>query len=33
MLEDVVLIFWVEERHDPIWTVDCSYGNVLCGIR
>ena len=33
MLEDVVLIVWVEERHDSIWTVDCSSGNELCGIR
>ena len=27
------MIVWVEERLDPIWTMDCSYGNVLCGIR
>ena len=33
MLEEVIMIVWVEERLDPIWTVDCSYGNVLCGIR
>ena len=33
MLEEVVMIVWVEERFDPIWTVDCSYGNVPCGIR
>ena len=33
MLEEVVLIVWVEERLDSIWTVDCSVGNVLCGIR
>ena len=33
MLEEVVVIVWVEERLDPIWTVDCSYGNVLYGIR
>ena len=32
MLEDVVVIFLVEERVDSIWTVDCSSGNVLCGI-
>ena len=33
MLEEVVIIFWVEERLDAIWTMDCSNGNVLCGIR
>ena len=34
MLEEVVVIVWVEERLDFIWTVvDCSNGNVLCGIR
>ena len=33
MLEEVVVIVWVEERIDPIWTMDCSYGNVPCGIR
>ena len=33
MLEEDVVIFWVEERLDSIWTVDCSNGNVLCGIR
>ena len=33
MLEEVVVIVWVEERLDVIWTVDCSYGSVLCGIR
>ena len=33
MLEDVVLIVWVEEGLFCIWTVDSSYGNVLCGIR
>ena len=33
MLEEVVVIFWVEEQLDSIWTVDCSNGNVLCGIR
>ena len=32
MLEEVVVIFWVEERLDSISTVDCSNGNVLCGI-
>ena len=33
MLEEVVVIVWVEERVDSIWTVDCSVGNVVCGIR
>ena len=33
MLEEDVVIVWVEERLDSIWTVDCSNGNVLCGIR
>ena len=33
MLEDVVVIVWVEERLDSISTVDSSNGNVLCGIR
>ena len=33
MVEEVVVIFWVEERVDSIWTVDCSVGNVVCGIR
>ena len=33
MLEEVLVIFLVEERLDSIWTVDCSNGNVLCGIR
>ena len=33
MLEEVFVIDWVEERLDSIWTVDCSSGNVLCGIR
>ena len=33
MLEEVFLIVWVEERLDFIWTVDCSVGNVVCGIR
>ena len=33
MLEEVVVIFWVEERLDSIWTVDCNNGNVLSGIR
>ena len=33
ILEEVVVIVWVEERLDYIWTVDCSNGNVYCGIR
>ena len=33
MLEEVVFIVWVEERPDFISTVDCSNGNILCGIR
>ena len=33
MLEEVVLIVWVEERLDSIWTVDCSVGNVVSRIR
>ena len=33
MLEEVVVIVWVEERVDSIWTVDCSVGNVVYGIR
>ena len=33
MLEEVVLIVWVEERLDSIWTVDCSVGNAVSRIR
>ena len=33
MLEEVVVIVWVEDQLDSIWTVDCSNGNVLFGIR
>ena len=33
MLEEVVVIVYVEERLDSIWIVDGSIGNVLCGIR
>ena len=33
MLEEVVDIVWVEERLDSITTVECSNGNVLCGIN
>ena len=29
MLEEVVIIVWLEERLDSFWTVDCSVGNVL----
>ena len=32
MLKEVVVIVWVEERLDPIWSMDCSYGNVPWGI-
>ena len=33
MLEEVVVIVWVEERLDSISTLDFSVGNVLSGIR
>ena len=33
MLDEVVDIFWVEERLDSISTVDGTVGNVLCVIR
>ena len=33
MLKEVVVIVWVEERLDSIWTLECSNANVLCGIR
>ena len=33
MLEEVVVILYVEERLYSIWTVDGSVGNVLYGIR
>ena len=33
MLEEVVVIVWVEERLNFIWTVDGSVRNVLCGIH
>ena len=33
MLEEVVVIVWLEERLDFISTVDCSNGDVLSGIR
>ena len=32
MLQEVVVIVYVEERLNSIWTVDGSVGNVLCGI-
>ena len=32
MLEEVVVIAWVEERLYSISTVDCTNGNVRCGI-
>ena len=33
MLKEVIVIVWVEERLDYIWTLEYSNGNVLCGIR
>ena len=33
MLEEVVVIVWVEERLYSVWTLEYSNGNVLCGIR
>ena len=33
MLEEVVVIFWVEERLYSISAEDGSVANVLCGIR
>ena len=33
MLEEVVVIVWVEDQLYSIWTVDCSNENVLCRIR
>ena len=33
MLEEVVVIVWVEKRLDSISTVVCKNANVLCGIR
>ena len=32
MLKEVVVIVWVEERLDSIWTLECSNGNVFSGI-
>ena len=33
MLKEVVVIVWVEERLHSIWTLECSNGNVLCGMH
>ena len=33
MLEDIVVMVWVEERLDSIWTLDNRVGNVVSGIR
>ena len=33
MLEEVIVIVYVEERLDSIWSVNGSVWNVLCGIR
>ena len=33
MLKEVVVIVWVEERLDSIWTLEYTNGNVLCEIR
>ena len=33
MLKEVVVIVWVEQRLDSIWTLECSNGNVLSGMR
>ena len=33
MLEEVMIIIWVEEWLDSIWTMDCSVGYVVCGTR
>ena len=33
MLEEVVVIVWVEDQLNSIWTVDWSNGNVLYKIR
>ena len=33
MLEEVVVIFYVEERLYSFWSVDGSVGKILCGIR
>ena len=33
MLEEVVIIAFLEERLDSSWTVDFTVGNVLCRTR
>ena len=33
MLEENVVIVWAEDRLYSIWNVDCTYGNLLSGIR
>ena len=33
MLEEVVFIVWVEERHDSISIEDGSVGNIYCGMQ
>ena len=33
MLEQIVVNFLVDDPLDSIWTVDCSNGNILWGIR
>ena len=33
MLEEVVIIVWVEKALDSLITVDSSFGNVLCWTR
>ena len=33
MLEEVIVIVWVEERLYSIWTVHFNNGKVLCGLR
>ena len=33
MFKEVVVIFWVEERLDSIWTLEYTNRNVLSGIR
>ena len=33
MLDEVVFIVCAEERLDSICTVECSVGNVICGIQ
>ena len=33
MLEEVVVILWIEERLDSIWIVYIGNGNLLCGFH